>query len=242
MFGEISARYDLMNRLMTFDRDRNWKREVIRRARLQPGHRLLDVGTGTGGVAFEARKRCPQIQVTAVDFTRAMLEIARRRDPENCVSWCQADALSLPFGKETFDAVTSGYLIRNVPHPLQAFEEQLRVLKPGGRIVCLDTSPPPAGPFAPFIRFYLRRVIPFLGEIIAGNRSAYTYLPETTQAFFKPQRLAALMRKAGFEQVSHRQFMFGTITVHAGERPLSTHASRPSGKGRSFRSAAEPTL
>nr|WP_028320765.1 ubiquinone/menaquinone biosynthesis methyltransferase [Desulfatiglans anilini] len=221
MFSEISARYDLMNRLMTFDRDRNWKREVIRRARLQSGHRLLDVGTGTGGIAFEAQKSCREVTITAVDFTRPMLEIGRARDRKNTISWCQADALRLPFEDAAFDAVTSGYLIRNVPDPLRAFEEQMRVLKPGGRVVCLDTSPPPPGPLAPFVRFYLRRVIPFLGEIIAGNRSAYTYLPETTQAFFEPARLAALMREAGFERVSYRQFMFHTITVHTGERPLT---------------------
>jgi len=227
MFSEISARYDLMNRLMTFDRDRGWKREVIRRARLQSGHRLLDVGTGTGGIAFEAQKSCREVTITAVDFTRPMLEIGRARDRKYTISWCQADALHLPFGDAAFDAVTSGYLVRNVPDPLRAFEEQIRVLKPGGRVVCLDTSPPPPGPLAPFIRFYLRRVIPFLGEVIAGNRSAYTYLPETTQAFFEPARLAALMREAGFERISYRQFMFRTITVHTGERPLARRASGP---------------
>lgn len=219
MFGEIAARYDLMNRLMTLGRDRAWSREVVLLAGLSPGCRLLDVGTGTGSISLEAASRCSGARITAVDFTRAMLEVGCTRARGLAVSWCQADALSLPFGDGVFDAVTSGYLIRNVSDPLKAFQEQWRVLKPGGRLVCLDTTPPPPGLLTPFIRFHFRTVIPLLGQVIAGNRFAYTYLPETTQAFFEPGRLAEHMRQAGFERVTFRRFMFGTIAIHTALRP-----------------------
>ncbi len=130
------------------------------------------------------------------------------------------DALRLPFPDAAFDAVASGYLARNVTDVPAMFKEQRRLVRPGGRIVCLDTSPPALGLLQPFILFYLRVVIPLSGRLIAGDSSAYKYLPESTRQFKTPDELAAIMREAGLADVRYRRFMFGTMAVHVGTRPV----------------------
>ncbi len=218
MFGRIAGRYDRMNRIMTLDRDRIWRRRVVDLARLEAGMRVLDLGAGTGGIAREARRRHPRISVVAADFSIPMMQAGRQSRPESPLDWCAADALALPFGDGCFDAVVSGYLVRNVHDPALALAEQFRVLKPGGRLVCLDTTPP-KGVLAPLIGFYFKRVIPPMGAWIGGDRGAYTYLPESTRAFLDPAALACLLRRAGFDQVAWRTFMFGTMALHRASRP-----------------------
>jgi demethylmenaquinone methyltransferase/2-methoxy-6-polyprenyl-1,4-benzoquinol methylase len=219
MFGRIAGRYDLMNRLMTFGRDQAWHREVIRRAALPAGGHLLDIGSGTGGIVFAALAHEPRLSVVAADFTFEMMAAGRLRHGGKTIQWCGADALHLPFGDDTFNAVTSGYLIRNVTDIQQALAEQVRVLQPGGRVVCLDTSPPPTGILAPFIKFYLQRVIPLVGGVVSGDSYAYRYLPESTQQFHTPEALGHQMRAAGLENVHFNRLMFGTVVILHGTKP-----------------------
>jgi demethylmenaquinone methyltransferase/2-methoxy-6-polyprenyl-1,4-benzoquinol methylase len=219
MFDRIAGRYRLMNALMTFGRDRVWRRAVVLAAALPAGGRLLDLASGTGDIALEALRLDPGARVTAADFSLEMMRVGRRRPGGGKVAWCAADALSLPFADASFDAVTSGYLLRNVADRSGAFREQVRVVRPGGHVVCLDTSPPPATPLRPFVRLYLRRVIPLLGRLIAGERSAYAYLSASTEKFDAPEKLASIMRAAGLERVRYQRFMAGTIAVHVGTRP-----------------------
>ena len=219
MFGAISRRYDLLNRLMTFGRDRSWRRTVAREAALHGGEKHLDVGAGTGGIAREALRLNPDLDVVAADVTLNMMAEGRQRPGAEKIRWCQADALNLPFQDAAFHAVTSGYLIRNVPDAKRAFEEQVRVVKPGGRVVCLDTSPPPRTLLRPLIILYFKWVIPLLGQWIGGSRAAYRYLPESTRRFMGPERLAEIMEKAGLRDVGLRRFMFGTQVVLTGRRP-----------------------
>jgi len=219
MFDRIAGRYRLMNTLMTFGRDRAWRRAVVRAAALPPGGRLLDLASGTGDIALEALRQQPGARVTAADFSLGMMRVGRQRPGGGRILWCAADALALPFADAAFDAVTSGYLLRNVADRVGAFREQLRVVKPGGRVVCLDTSPPPASPWRPLLRLYLRRVIPALGRMVAGDREAYAYLSASTEGFKEPEELAAIMRQAGLTEVGYQRFMAGTIAVHSGVRP-----------------------
>jgi demethylmenaquinone methyltransferase/2-methoxy-6-polyprenyl-1,4-benzoquinol methylase len=179
----------------------------------------LDAGTGTGRIGQEALEHDPQITVVGSDFSLEMMQVGKRRHHGDHLLWCAGDALHLPFKSACFDVVTSGYLIRNVSDALLAFAEQIRVLKPGGRVVCLDTSPPPDQFFREVILFFLNAIIPFLGQLVSGNRSAYTYLPESTKGFFTPKQLAHIMRTAGLVNVMYRKFMFGIIAVHVGTKP-----------------------
>ena len=219
MFGRISGRYDLMNRLMTFGQDRSWRRYVVGKAALPKSGRLLDVGTGTGDIALEALRLDSTLSVTAVDFSLRMMHTGRRRRGGEKILWCHADALKLPFPDAHFDAVTSGYLVRNVIDVRRAIKEQMRVVRPGGRVVCLDTSPVPRNALRPFVLFHLKVVIPLLGYLLTRNRAAYTYLPDSTQAFMTPDQLASIMRGACLKDVSWQRFMLGTMAVHVGIRP-----------------------
>jgi demethylmenaquinone methyltransferase/2-methoxy-6-polyprenyl-1,4-benzoquinol methylase len=126
----------------------------------------------------------------------------------------------LPFPADYFDAVTSGFLMRNVIDVQKAFSEQMRVLKPGGRVVVLESSPPKRNLLRPFILMHLNFVIPTLGRLVTGNADAYRYLPDSTQQFRDPDSLATVMRQVGFEDVDYKLFMFGTIAVHVGQKPL----------------------
>ncbi len=219
MFDRIAGRYNLMNRLMTFGQDVRWRRFVVRQAKLEPDSRLLDLATGTGDIAFEALRQTPGMRAVGADFSLGMMFVGKTLPQGDQVQWSGADALNLPFPDARFDAVTAGYLMRNVIDIPRAFAEQRRVLKPGGRVVILDTSPPPHNLLRPFIEIHLRYVIPLLGRVIGGNADAYQYLPESTQKFKTPEQLAALMRDAGFVNVQYRRFMFGTMAVHWGDAP-----------------------
>ena len=219
MFAQIARRYELMNKLMTAGQDRRWQRWVVHQAQLRHGDHLLDIGAGTGGIGRMALTQHGNLTVTAGDFTPEMMHVGRCYSYGSQILWCGADALNLPFRDHAFDAVTSGYLMRNVSDPLRALIEQQRVLKPGGRVVCLDTSPPSRNILYPLIMLHLKFGIPLMGRLVAGNSSAYQYLPESTQSFMTPDKLVDVMRLAGFVNVSYRRFMFGAIAVHVGIRP-----------------------
>lgn len=218
MFTRIAHRYDLMNRLMTMGQDIVWRKQVVRLARLQPGQRMLDLGAGTGDIAFEAFHNLPGIQPLAADFTLEMMRVGKRRPWGDILPWSAADALHLPFADQSFDAVVSGFLMRNVSDVPRALSEQWRVLKPGGRLVILDTTRPARNLLSPFIRFHLHTVIPTLGRLITGAAEAYTYLPDSTEGFLTAEQLGARIGAAGFRNVRFQRRMFGTIAIHWAEK------------------------
>jgi len=216
MFERIARRYDLMNRLMTFGQDLRWRREVIRCASPPPGGLLLDLGAGTGDLARQALQQQPSCRSIAADFTLAMMRIGQAKRQTLQPAWVGADALRLPFTDAAFDAVVSGFLFRNLADIQQALQEQWRVLKPGGRIVILDTTRPPVTPFTPLVKLHLNFIIPTLGKWITGEGEAYRYLPQSTLVFLTAEQLAERMRQAGFRQVSFRRRMLATIAIHWG--------------------------
>jgi demethylmenaquinone methyltransferase / 2-methoxy-6-polyprenyl-1,4-benzoquinol methylase len=222
MFSSIARRYDLMNRLMTGGQDVLWRKEVIQRADLRAGSRLLDLGTGTGDLVFEALRQQPGIFTAAADFTPEMMQVGRERMEKNqpptptIVNWTLADALSLPFAANSFHAVVSGFLLRNVVDLKKALQEQFRVLKSGGIVLCLDTTRPPNSFLSPLFKFHLRFIIPSLGRIVTGQPSAYRYLPETTEHFLTAEKLAAYMQEAGLSGVGFRRLLFGAAAIHWG--------------------------
>ncbi len=218
MFQQIAPRYDLMNRLMTGGQDIHWRKQVIALAHIPPGGRLLDLGAGTGDLTREALRQQPTCRPIAADFTLGMMQ-AGQRQPGPVLAWSAADALNLPFPAETFDAVVSGFLLRNVVDLPRALREQYRVLKPGGRFVALDTTRPRRNLLSPFIHFHMHHVIPFLGGLLTGQRAAYTYLPETSEHFLLAEDLLARLQAAGFQQTGFRRLNFGTVAIHWGNKP-----------------------
>jgi demethylmenaquinone methyltransferase/2-methoxy-6-polyprenyl-1,4-benzoquinol methylase len=217
MFTRIAKRYDLMNRLMTGFQDVRWRKQVIRLARLTNDASLLDLGTGTGDLAREALTQFPRAKVTAADFTLEMMRVGQKTGKLNFSS---ADALRLPFKDASFDAVISGFLMRNVIDLQKGIEEQFRVLKNGGRIVILDTTRPKKNILSPFIWVHMHFIIPTLGGLLTGVREAYNYLPDSTEGFVTAEDLASRMEKAGFKNVKFQRLMFGTIAIHWGEKKM----------------------
>ena len=222
MFDRIAERYDLINRLISGGQDQKWRRLVVEKAALPPRGSLLDIAAGTGDIAFEALKAAPSARVVGADFALQMMQVGRRRAPYGeRLAWTGADALRLPFPDSCFDAVVSGYLMRNVVDIAKALDEQGRVLKPGGRIVILDTSPPPDNLLKPLIMLHLKYGIPLIGRLVGGKAAgdAYRYLPESTQSFKTPLELARLIEAANFREVGFETLMFGTMAVHWGAKP-----------------------
>jgi demethylmenaquinone methyltransferase/2-methoxy-6-polyprenyl-1,4-benzoquinol methylase len=213
MFSRIARHYDLMNRLMTAGQDIQWRQQVVKLAALKPGTRLLDLGAGTGDLAREALSQQPETRVVAADFTLEMMRVGQRN---GSLPWSAADALKLPFGDQIFDAVVSGFLMRNVGDIQQALKEQYRTLKPGGRIVILDTTKPKRNLLSPFIWLHMHVVIPLLGGLISGSRDAYNYLPDSTEGFVTAEELTARLAAVGFKRINFERHMFGTIAIHWG--------------------------
>ncbi len=218
MFTRIAPRYDLMNRLMTFGQDMRWRRIVIEKAAIPMGGRVLDLGAGTGDIALAIRSARPDSKPVAADFTYEMMHVGRDRTGGRSLAWNCADALNLPYASGQFDAVVSGFLMRNVTDIDRALAEQLRVIVAGGRVVVLDTTRPPKNFLSPFIKMHLNYVIPTLGKLITGEAEAYTYLPDTTKEFLSAETLASRMRAAGLRDVGFKRMMFGTVAVHWGEK------------------------
>jgi demethylmenaquinone methyltransferase/2-methoxy-6-polyprenyl-1,4-benzoquinol methylase len=218
MFARIAPTYDLMNRLMTFGQDQNWRRELLQYCNLPPHGRLLDIGTGTGDIAYAALAQNPSIHAVGSDFTYEMMAAGVDKVAGVGLPFVQADTFALPFPDNTFDAVTSGFLVRNVVDRVAAFREMARVTRPGGRVVCLETAPPSNAVLEPAFRLYFFRVVPAIGGIVAGDSQAYAYLPNSTVDFPPPAELGHQMERAGLRNVFWVERMFGSVAIHVGTR------------------------
>jgi demethylmenaquinone methyltransferase/2-methoxy-6-polyprenyl-1,4-benzoquinol methylase len=213
MFGRIVGRYDSMNRLMSFGMDAGWRRAAARAAH-PSGARVLDLGSGTGDLSREL-VRAGAALVVGGDFTRDMVAAAARRYArQSTYAWTVADVLRLPFGDATFDAVTNGFLLRNVVDLPAGIAEMARVLRPGGRLVCLDMTHVPAGRFAAPYRFYFHHVMPQIAGTLAGDRAAYRYLSNSLNGYPDADGLAGIIRDAGLRHVAYRRFGIGSVALH----------------------------
>ena len=209
MFDRIAPVYDPMNRLMTAGLDRRWRRETAA-AVVHPGDRVLDVCCGTGDLALAASEAGGR--VTGLDFSAPMLE--RARGKSSGIEWIEGDALALPFADGSFEAVTIGFGLRNLPNVERGLAELRRVLRPGGRLAILEITRP-KGPLAPFYRFWFDGVIPLAGKVLPGG-SAYSYLPASVRRFPAPEGLAKLLDEAGLAEIRWRLFAGGIVALHTG--------------------------
>ena len=213
MFDRIAPVYDFMNRAMTLGLDAKWRRATAQ-AVVRPGDRVLDACCGTGDLALAAERVGGR--VTGLDFSEAMLARARRKSQS--VEWVRADMLELPFADATFDAVTVGFGIRNVADLEAGLRELARVLKPGGRLGCLEITRP-RGALRPFFRLWFDGLVPLAGKVLPGG-AAYTYLPASVRRFPGPADLAEAMRRAGFADVRWRLLAGGIVALHEAIRPV----------------------
>jgi demethylmenaquinone methyltransferase/2-methoxy-6-polyprenyl-1,4-benzoquinol methylase len=211
MFDRIAPIYDVMNRAMTAGLDRRWRR-LAAQAVVRPGERVLDACCGTGDLALAAREAGGL--VTGLDFSAQMLARARRKSSE--VEWVEGDLLALPFPDGGFDAATIGFGIRNLPELEAGLRELVRVLRPGGRLACLEITRP-RGPLRPFFHLWFDGLVPLAGKVLPGG-GAYSYLPASVRRFPGPEDLAAAMARTGFDDISWRLLGGGIVSLHVGTK------------------------
>ena len=216
MFARIVQHYDLMNTLMTGGMDRRWRRVAVRLCRPR-GTTALDIATGTGELAMELVRQGAR-RVVGLDFCGPMLCAARRKSLglSPAISLVAGDAMALPFADSSFDRIINGFLLRNVADLPRTLREMARVLRPGGRAVCLEITHPPSRLFGAVFRPFFYRLVPILGAAVTGDTQAYSYLPSSLVNFPDAPELARLMREAGFVEVSYHLLGFGAVAVHVG--------------------------
>jgi demethylmenaquinone methyltransferase / 2-methoxy-6-polyprenyl-1,4-benzoquinol methylase len=211
MFDRIAPVYDVMNRLMTAGLDRRWRR-LTARAVVRPGDRVLDACCGTGDLAIAVEAAGGE--VVGLDFSERMLDRARRKS--TAVAWVQGDLLALPFPDQSFDAATVGFGVRNIEDPEAGLRELARVVRPGGRLGCLEITRP-RGPLRPFFRLWFDGLVPLAGRVLPGG-VAYSYLPASVRRFPGPEDLAGAMRAAGFTAVEWRLLGGGIVSLHVARK------------------------
>jgi demethylmenaquinone methyltransferase/2-methoxy-6-polyprenyl-1,4-benzoquinol methylase len=220
MFARIARCYDFMNRLMTLGRDQAWRRYVARQAALPQGGLALDVATGTADLALALTRQSPHGRVVGVDFCLEMIDVGQAKvaaageNPR--IRFMIGDALQLPFTDGCFDAVTSGFALRNLADIPQAFAEMDRVVKAGGRVLCLEIARPTLPIFRQLFHIYFYRLVPLLGRVVVGQGEAYRYLPNSLTHFLSPEELKAVIEQVGLSKVWFRRLMLGTVAVHVG--------------------------
>ncbi len=225
MFAEIAPRYDFLNHFLSLNIDRWWRSRTIKLLNLATDQPVLDVCTGTGDLAFGIAKRLDRsTKLEATDFCSEMLDIARKKQSKQSSNACpvrfqEADTQSLPFGDDSFQAVTVAFGLRNVADPLDGLREMRRVCRPGGKVAVLEFSPPSTLGLKQLYQFYFRSVLPRIGNTLAKNSSqAYAYLPSSVSQFPSGREFASMMLKAGLNKIQIRPMTFGVVSLYVGHK------------------------
>jgi demethylmenaquinone methyltransferase/2-methoxy-6-polyprenyl-1,4-benzoquinol methylase len=220
MFAAIAPRYDRANRLLTAGVDEAWRKRALAELAAPRGGRVVDLCCGTGDLVFHLLRSDPEMRVTGVDFTAPMLDGARARaakaDPAHRAEFLQADVTALPFPDASFDGATMGFSMRNVVDIVGTLKEARRVLKPGSRFVNLDVTKPPHPLVRRLFGVYFYGLVPLIGGLVGGSKTAYRYLPNSLTNFPDADGLAERFRSAGFRDVRYVRLGFGAIACHIG--------------------------
>lgn len=224
MFNSIARRYDLMNSLMSLGLDHSWRRFAVQRAGLAPGGEGLDICCGTGMIVMEqARVAGASGRVTGLDFSEQMLVVAQENlkafELRDTIRLIRGNAMKLPFEDNSFDCVTVGWGLRNVPDIAGALAEMVRVVRPGGKVVSLDMAQPTAPVFKQLYWLCFDKIIPAMGKLWAGNRNAYEYLHESAQVFPPQWELAEMFSRAGLANAGFHNLAGGVVAVVEGKKP-----------------------
>ena len=224
VFTRIASRYDSMNTILSLNLDKSWRRRTLQAAAPQSGEQWLDVCCGTGKLTLEIRRILGDTgEVTGLDFNSSMLEVAKRAETQvklvRAVRWMEADAMELPFADETFDGITIGFGLRNLPDIDKGIVEMARVLKSGGRWICLELSHPVWPIFRQGHGFFVRYVVPRVGNLGLGEQTDYQWLPESLRKFPGAEELADRIRQAKLTDVRFERLSGGIAAVHVGYKP-----------------------
>ena len=219
MFDKIARVYDPMNLVISAFQEPRWRKRAVKLANVKPGHRVLDVATGTGKVAADLhRKVQPGGSVLGVDISPAMIRVAQRSFADRSgLTYVVGDALALPTEDGTFDAATIAFGMRNLPDYGQGFAEMARSVRPGGRVVCLEIARPRSR-LARILQFWFDKIVPIVGRL-AGQGGAYGYLVRSVKGYPGPDRIAEIMREVGLQDVSWQPMSGGIVTLHVGTVP-----------------------
>lgn len=218
MFDNIASAYDPMNRFMSLGTDRLWRRRCVALVREDNPTDILDLATGTGDLAVAMAKTMGKVKITGADLSEGMLEVgrvkARRKGLADRIEFVCADAMALPFGDDSFDALTIAFGVRNFEHLDAGYAEMYRVLRPGGKLVVLELSQPRNPVVKPFYKLYTRFIIPMVGRVVSHDTRAYAYLPESIAAVPARDEMTALMTQAGFREAKWQSLTLGTATIY----------------------------
>lgn len=226
LFNSIAPKYDFLNTMMSMGMDKSWRRLTVSLAEVQSGESVLDICCGTGQMTMElARAVGREGHVTGLDFSEKMLEIAGRTIENSpyreAITLLQGNAMELPFPDNSFDAVTVGWGLRNVPDIERVVREMTRVVRPGRMIVSLDMGKPQLPVFRQCYWLYFDKLVPLMGKIWAHQKSAYTYLHDSAVAFLNQKELTGLFVRTGLVDARYRNLVGGVVAVVAGRKPLS---------------------
>lgn len=222
LFSQIAPTYDLLNRTLSMGQDQHWRRVAAREANLKPGGKALDVATGTGDLARELlRHTGVQGLVVGTDFCLPMLELGRKRNQElrAPVPMIEGDAMDLPFADSAFDASTIAFGTRNVMDLKRCFVEMTRVVRPGGRVVCLELARPIWPPFRALYFVYFNKMLPTMARMVHPRKRNYAYLPASLAAFVDRDGLSDIMRSAGLTDIRIVNLTGGIVAIHVGTKP-----------------------
>lgn len=221
MFDTIAPRYDFLNRLLSLRQDTLWRRKTVHALALPRKGQVLDVACGTADVAMEVLRQHSDARVTGLDFSEKMLEIGREKiraaGMEASIMLQAGNALALPFGEGTFDAITIAFGIRNIQDREKALQEFFRCLKPGGRLAVLELATPPEGFLRRLYLLYFQTLLPFIGGLFSSN-FAYRYLPDSVLAFPRPAAFSRILEETGFKSVSYKALTLGVATLYTGKK------------------------
>lgn len=224
IFSAIAKKYERFNAVSSFGAYKLWLAGMAKQAPIEPSHDVLDVAGGTGDVTFTMAREKRPAHIQCTDLVPEMLEVARAHYDEGAsagvpVDFQVVDAQDIPYDDASYDVITMAYGIRNMPDRPRALAEMLRVLKPGGALVCLEFSTPPNGLWRALYSFYLKHLIPFWGGLITGDREGFVYLARSIKAFPDQKGLAQMMRDAGFVDVTWKNYTGGIAAVHVARKP-----------------------
>jgi demethylmenaquinone methyltransferase/2-methoxy-6-polyprenyl-1,4-benzoquinol methylase len=222
IFSSIASRYDMMNMLLTFNIDRLWRKKAIRFCNLKRDYKVIDLCCGTGEMIKEICRQEEDISVIGLDYNDAMLKVAYQKlnvqFKENHFKLIKGDVLNIPYDNSSFDVVTIAFGLRNIPNYYKALGEMYRVLKPGGRLICLELSIPTIPIFKNIYQLYFDHVLPLIGYIGTGDRKAYNYLKNSVNHFMKKPELKSAFEKSGFIETGYVSLTGGIASIHYGNK------------------------